>query len=47
MKLIFDNDEGKCQEVKFIKDIRLFELDVSNIDYQATPYYIAKSQPLF
>lgn len=28
--------------MKLIKDIRLFELDVPNIDYNATPYYIGK-----
>lgn len=26
--------------MKLIKDIRLFELDVPNVDYNATPYYI-------
>lgn len=28
--------------MKLIKDIRLFELDVPNIDYNSTPYYIGK-----
>ena len=28
--------------MKLIKDIRLFELDVPNIDYNPTPYYIGK-----
>lgn len=28
--------------MKPIKDIRLFELDVPNIDYNPTPYYIGK-----
>lgn len=28
--------------MKLIKDIRLFELDVPNVDYNPTPYYIGK-----
>jgi hypothetical protein len=28
--------------MKLIKDIRLFELDVPNIDCNPTPYYIGK-----
>ena len=28
--------------MKLIKDIRLFELDVPNIDYNPNPYYIGK-----